>query len=117
MAEHAIVRRYAKALFDVADRQGDVDRVATDLQLFEAVLKRTPRLSRVLRAPTIAAARKRELVRAGFAGSVGDLTLRFLEMVVTKQREAILPGVPAEFARLSYEKRNIMPVEVTSAVA
>lgn len=116
MAEKAIVRRYTKALFDLAHQRELVDVVRADLAGVEAVMRAAPRLGRVLRAPTIAPARKRELVRTAFAGRVNDLTLRFLDLVVEKRREEILPDVPEEFQRLAYQMLNIVPVEVTSAV-
>lgn len=117
MAETAAVRRYARALFHVAQQQGEVEPVSEDLQNFEALLRATPRLLRVLRAPTIAAAGKRQLLRNAFADRLNALTLRFLEMVVVKRREGILLEVGEEFRKLSYEHLNLLPVQVTSAVA
>jgi len=116
MAEGGIVRRYAKALFDVAQRQGAVDAVRADLEALRAVMRSTPQLGRVLRAPTIGAERKRQLVRAAFGGRMNPLTLRFLEMVISKEREEILPDVPAAFEHLAYQMLNLQPVQVTSAV-
>lgn len=116
MADMAAVRRYTRALFGVAQRDRLVDRVGDDLQAFEAVLRSEPRLRRVLKAPIIPEQQKRDLVRSAFAGKMDDLTLRFVEMVIRKNREEILDDVPAEFQRLSYAMSNVIPVQVTSAV-
>lgn len=116
MAELGVVRRYARALFDVARQQELVEQVATDLRGLEAVLKSAPHLGRVLRTPTIPAGRKRNLVRSVFHGRVNELTLRFMELAIAKKREEVLSDVPGEFQRLSYEMLNLLPVEVTSAV-
>jgi F-type H+-transporting ATPase subunit delta len=116
MAEQTIVRRYVKALFDVAHRQELVEQVGADLNALGAVLRGTPQLARVLRAPTIAPARKRALLRSVFGGRMNELTLRFLEMIVEKRREEILADAPPDFQRLSYEMLNILPAKVTSAV-
>jgi F-type H+-transporting ATPase subunit delta len=116
MAEGGIVRRYAKALFDVADKQGIVDEIRADLLGLRAVMRASPQLGRVLRAPTIAAEAKRQLVWTAFGGRMNELTLRFLEMAINKEREEILPDVPAAFEHLAYARLNLQPVHVTSAV-
>lgn len=117
MADSAVVRRYARALIDVAQQKGLVEQVGRELDGFEAILKQEPRFARVLRAPVIAPARKLALLRSTMAGRLSDLTLRFLELLVQKEREELLPDIPAEYRRLSYEIRNLQPVEVTTAVA
>jgi F-type H+-transporting ATPase subunit delta len=116
MADSAVVRRYARALIDVAEKRGLLEQVGKELDGFQAIMKEQPRFARVLRAPVIAPARKRQLLRATMAGRVSDLTLRFLELLVEKEREEILPEIPDAYRRLAYEIRNIQPVEVTSAV-
>jgi F-type H+-transporting ATPase subunit delta len=116
MVERTIVDRYTRALFAAADKRGIVDQVRSDLRGLDAVMTETPQLGRVLRAPTIAAADKRRLIRSAFTGQLGDLTLKFLEMAIEKRREEILPFVSAEFERLAYDQLNILPVQVTSAL-
>jgi len=116
MAEGSIVRRYTKALFDVSMRQQILDEVRADLDGLRSVMRRSPQLSRVLRAPTIPATDKRQLVRSVFGGRMNELTLRFLEMVISKEREEILSDVPAAFEHLAYQMLNLQPVSVTSAV-
>jgi F-type H+-transporting ATPase subunit delta len=116
MADLLIVRRYARALFEVARKLDHVEAVAADLEGLDAIMAASPRLGRVLRAPTIPAARKRELVDNIFAGRVNELTLRFLRLLVEKKREDVLRDLPAEYRRLSYEMLGIQPVEITSAV-
>jgi F-type H+-transporting ATPase subunit delta len=115
MAELAVVRRYARALFGTAQRKDAVDQVEEDLKSVDQVLRQVPLLSRALRAPTIGTARKQELVRRAFATRVGDLSLRFLALVVDRGREDILSDIYAEFQRLANEQRNLLPVQVTSA--
>ena len=116
MAELAVVRRYATALFDTARKQGVVDQVEEELKAVDQVLRAVPRLTRVLRAPIIARAQKQELLQKAFGTRVGKLTGRFLALVVERRRETILTDIYGEFQRLANEARNILPVQVTSAV-
>src|SRR5438128_1041363 len=115
MAEISVARRYAQALFDTAQREGTAERIETDLEMIDALLRATPNLLRVLRAPTIDKARKKELLRRLFAEKVSALTLRFLYLVVDRRREAILPQIDRQFRLLSYQHRNIQPVTVRVA--
>jgi F-type H+-transporting ATPase subunit delta len=115
MAAISVTRRYAQALFDTAQREGTIERIETDLETVDALLRVTPNLLRVLRAPTIGRDRKKDLLRKIFGEQVSALTLRFLNLVVDKRREAILPDVNREFRLLSYRSRNIQPVTVRAA--
>lgn len=115
MAELAVVRRYAHALFSTASNTGAVDQVESELGAVHEVLRATPRLKRVLQAPTIPGARKKALLKTVFGEQVGPLTGRFLDLVVDRRRETILHDIHAEFHRLANEARNILPVGVISA--
>jgi F-type H+-transporting ATPase subunit delta len=115
MPELSVTRRYAQALFDTAQRDGTVEKIEQDLDTIDAALRSTPLLLRVLRAPTIARERKKELLRQIFGRGVTSLTMRFLDLLVDRRREAILPQINPEFKQLSYRFRNILPVTVRVA--
>jgi len=116
MAELSVARRYARALFETARKNQSVQQVEDDLKGVDQALRAIPQLQKVLRAPTIAGPRKRELVDKIFAARVSPLTLRFLTLVIDRRREGILAVIYHEFRRLADEARNLLPVEVTSAV-
>src|SRR5207244_2481013 len=116
MAEPSVVRRYARALFDTANRSGMVEQVENDLKTVDQVLRIIPRMLRALRAPTIAASRKQELLDRAFGTRIGPLAMRFLKLVVQRRREDILSNVYLEYHRLANEARGILPVQVTAAV-
>src|SRR4051812_47919934 len=115
MAELSVVRRYARALFDTANRSGMVEQVEEDLKAVDQVLRTVPRMQRALRAPTISTSRKQALLDRAFTSRVGPLTMRFLKLVVDRRREEILADAYQEFRRLADEYRNILAVHVTSA--
>jgi F-type H+-transporting ATPase subunit delta len=115
MPEITVARRYAQALFEIAQRDGTVEKIEQDLDTIDAALASTPLLLRVLRAPTVTAERKKQVLQQIFGASVTALTMRFLSLLVKKRREAILPAVNPEFRQLSYRFRNILPVTVRVA--
>jgi F-type H+-transporting ATPase subunit delta len=115
MPELSVARRYAQALFEIAQRDGTVEKIEQDLNTIDAALSSTPLLLRVLRAPTIARPRKLELLQQIFGAGLTGLTMRFLSLLVEKRREEILPAINTEFRRLSYRHRKILPVTVRVA--
>jgi F-type H+-transporting ATPase subunit delta len=114
-----LARRYAGALFETA-RQSDVidvlDKVESDLGLLGHALETMPNLVEALNHPLIPGERKRAIVSDVFKDKVQAVTLRFVELVIDKRREAILPDIEPEFVRLANEWRGIVAVTVTSAV-
>ncbi len=114
-----LARRYAGALFQTA-RQTDVmdviDKVESDLGLITYSLQAMPQLAETLNHPLIPPARKKAIVSQIFSNKVQDVTLRFLELVIDKRRENVLPDVEPEYVRLANEYRGVVSVIVTSAV-
>jgi len=110
MAEISITRRYAQALFHLAQREGVIEKIETDLETVDALLRATPTLLRIMRAPMIARARKKDLLQKVFGERISGLALRFLFLIVDKRRESILPEINGEFRALSYAQRNIQLV-------
>jgi F-type H+-transporting ATPase subunit delta len=115
MADAPVARRYAQALFTAARKDGVIERVETDLETVDALIRLQPNLLRILRAPTIARPQKKDLVRRLFENQISSLTLRFLYLLIDKRREAVLPEINREFRSLSYAARNILPVTATVA--
>ena len=107
MADLSLARRYAQALFDTARKDGTIERVETDLETIDALIRTQPNLPRILCAPVIARPQKKELVRRLFESRISNLTLRFLYLLIDKRREAVLPEVNRQFRALSYAAENI----------
>jgi F-type H+-transporting ATPase subunit delta len=115
VADVTIARRYAQALFATARKGGTLERVETDLETIDALIRTQPNLLRIMRAPTIPRAQKKELVRRLFESQISSLTLRFLHLLIDKRREATLPEVNREFRTLSDAARNVLPAVATVA--
>ena len=115
MIELTVVRRYARALFDMAARNAEtIDTVEGDLQRVDQALRTVPRLAAALKAPTVSTERKKSLLKTAFGEQVSPLTARFLTVVVDRGREEILTEIYAEYQRLANEHRNILAVDVSS---
>jgi F-type H+-transporting ATPase subunit delta len=111
-----VARRYAGALFAVAQRDGILDSVAQDLTLVGRFLAEVPYLRAVLLQPLVSDARKNAVVDEAFGDRVTASTLNFLKLLVRKQREGLIGECIAEFRALLAEHTNTLDAEAWTAV-
>ncbi|HWI60412.1 MAG TPA: F0F1 ATP synthase subunit delta [Symbiobacteriaceae bacterium] len=116
MLNQAVSRRYAHALFDLAQEKGLVDQVDQEFSMVVAMIDANPQLRAVMNDVLIAPEVKSDLVKKLFTGKVSELVLNFMLVVVRKRREAFFPQMHRSFLDLANEARGIVEVEVRSAV-
>ena len=119
MAELAtLARPYANAAFDLAGSRGDQDRWSRTLDFLTRALAEPG--ARALVASPVADAQKAhellELVRTEF-GEVTEPVRRFLQVLASNKRLALLPEIGEQFESLKAEAERTLDIEVTSAVA
>ncbi|MFZ5813738.1 MAG: F0F1 ATP synthase subunit delta [Bacillota bacterium] len=115
MLNQAVARRYARALFDLAQEKGQLDQVAKELELVAAMIQTDGYLRAVMNDVLISPNQKHSLVTKVFGGKVSPLVLNFLYVVVRKRREAHLPEMYRAFMDLANEAQGVVEVEVRSA--
>ncbi|MGE5675703.1 MAG: ATP synthase F1 subunit delta [Mycobacterium leprae] len=116
MLSQAVARRYARALFDLAQDKGLVDQVDRELGMVVSLVGSNRQLKAVMDDVLIGPEVKRDLVEKLFTGKLSPLVLNFVLVVVSKRREAHLPNMYRAFMDLANELRGIVEVEVRSAV-
>jgi F-type H+-transporting ATPase subunit delta len=93
-----LARRYARALFEVAEEASAVDRVAEDLEQIAEAL-RDPTVRAVLNDPGTGRTRhKATLERA--LDSAHQITRNVVQVLLRRRREAVLPDLCVAFAEL-----------------
>lgn len=116
-ANLAVARRYAQALFELANEKGLMDQVDAELgQVVEAIEANAPlkaAMADVLLQPAV----KQNLIEQLFASQVSELVKNFLYLVVRKRREAHLAAIYQAYLDLANEARGVVEVEVRTAVA
>lgn len=112
-----LAKRYAQALFDLALETKTVDQIAGDMSLVRSVLEENRALRKVLDNPVLDASVKSRLVQAIFGEKklISDLSLRFLQLIVRKRREAQLLGICFSFENIYYDYKNLIRAEVITA--
>jgi len=110
--------RYATAIFDLAVDMNLLDTVAADLASLKRMLKASPDLLRLVKAPVFSRDEQKKGLSA-LADQMGmnQLTRSFILLLADKRRLFVLTDIIAAFDSLVAKKRGEMRAEVTSARA
>lgn len=111
-----IAKRYAKALFEIAKGHGIVNEVEQDISALWAQLQSEKDLLKLLSHPMIPISEKVKLLHRYFEGSIGELAMRFTELLLRRGRISQLGHIISVFKELADEWRGVLYVEVKSAI-
>ncbi len=119
MTSRAAGIRYARALFDVAQQEADIDQAGRDLAGFAALVAGHELLPRILSNPAIPAARKRAVVEQllARAGSVSPIVEKLLTLLADRDRLVLLPDISAAYQDRLMAHAKVIRAEVVTAVA
>ena len=118
MTSRASATRYARALFDVAQKEADIQQVGRDITAFAAVVGQHEVLSRALANPAVPAARKRAVVEGllGHAGTVSPVVSKLLLMLAERDRLVLLPEIVSAYEARLMDHAKVVRAELTTAV-
>lgn len=115
MPQGASARRYAEAAFDLAKKQGKLERWLSDLRTAAGVLAE-PRLVQTLESPKWPRERKHQLLDASFTVAIDPLVHNLLYLLVDRGRVGLIRRIVDEFVSLYNREMGIVVAEVTTAV-
>jgi F-type H+-transporting ATPase subunit delta len=116
-ASLAVARRYAQALFELAQAKDLVDQVDNELGLVVSAIEANAPLKAAMADVLLQPAVKQNLLEKLFATQVSELVKNFLNVVVRKRREAHLEAIYQAYLDLANAARGVVEVEVRTAVA
>jgi F-type H+-transporting ATPase subunit delta len=110
--------RYARALFDVAQKEKlDLDRIERELSEFSELVKTSDGLSRVFFNPAVPAPRKRAVVeRLLVLSPLSPPVARLLVLLAERDRLTILEDLTRAFRERAMDHQQIVRAEVTTAI-
>lgn len=111
-----VARRYAQALMSAAEDLHTIESTATDLDVLGTVVRGSRDFRLFLGSPVVSIPRKQAVIREVFGGRVSPAMMSFLDLLLLKQREALLPDIIEQFGALRDAKLGIVNVDVTTAV-
>ena len=108
-----IANRYAKSLLDLAVERQQVERIMEDFESFNEVMKNRD-FYLMVKSPIVKADKKRKIFQLLFGEKFDELSMAFLNILLTKGRESYLPEIVKEL-RIQYRRyRHISTVKVTT---
>jgi len=114
MSVHRIASTYAKSLLDLSLERQNVDTIRTDmLGLTESMKSRD--LVLMLKSPIISADRKQKVLDALFTGKIDPLSKSFIDIVLRKGREDLLPEIVKAFEVQYKAHKKITTVKLVTA--
>jgi F-type H+-transporting ATPase subunit delta len=109
-------RRYAKALLQIGDKQGNVPQLQQELELVAAAVAANADLSRLVASPLVLPTKKAEVFETILAAAKVSQTLRhFFRVVAEAGRLNLLPEIRRTFGELVDERAGIVEAHVSSA--
>jgi F-type H+-transporting ATPase subunit delta len=111
-----VAGRYASALFDLARENRVIDPVAADLDRFDALLRESPDLQRLVKSPVFTADEQGRAIgaildKAGIGGYAGS----FIRLVAANRRLFALPDMVRAYRTLVADHKGIVRAQVSLA--
>lgn len=111
-----IIRRYAGAVFALAQEEKALEAVGKDLAALTDMAGEIGALSQTLHNPTVPRAEKAALMNMLQKKiKAHALTAKFLERLALNNRLALLPGIAAEYRRMLSEHQGEVTIEIITA--
>ncbi len=116
MSSRLTARRYAKALLQIGERQGNVAQIQQELERVAGTVAAHADLSRLVASPLVLPRKKAEVFETILAGAQVSETLRhFFRVVAEAGRLNLLPELRRTFADLVDERAGIVQAQVSTA--
>lgn len=111
-----IAERYAKALFELAVEKGQEDPIDSDARELASVCRENKLFVLILKSPVVSIEKKEKILKEIFEKQLHEMTMKFLLILVRKNREAYIPEIAERIIRQYKEYKQILPVVLTTAV-
>ena len=112
-----IAEPYARALYDFSIQGNIMHEITADFRNLEVFLSQTPDLVNYLNNPLIAKNQKIELLDKTLKKEVNANTLKFLNVLVQRERINLLETIIENYLALIYALASVKIINVTVAVA
>ena len=117
MNESTIGRNYAEALIALARKSDDTEEWGEILNAIANAMREDQTLRTFLESPKLSASHKIEILDKALGRKVPRLFLRYIETVIQKRRQMLIPAIAIEYQGLLDEAENRLHANVTVARA
>ena len=107
---------YAEALLDLAKSNDSLKDTTNDINIVSQFLANSSDLKKFLGNPLITRESKKNVVKDIIGEQIGSSTLKFLLLLVDRNRIQVLDSIALKFLELSYKQESIEIAKITSSV-
>lgn len=109
-------KRYALALYTVAEEKGKVEEYLSDLRQIVSIMKDDVEFLKVIKHPLISTSAKKKMFIKIFKGRIDEDLLSFLLILIEKDRILFTAEKLKEMEKIHLERNNTLLVEVKTVV-
>ena len=109
-------RRYALALYTVAEEKGKVDEYLTNLREIVALMKDDTEFLKIIKHPLISTSSKKKMFIKIFKGKIDEDLLSFLLILIEQNRILFTEHKLIEMEKIHLERNNTLLVEVKTVI-
>jgi F-type H+-transporting ATPase subunit delta len=111
-----VAEPYAEALLDLAKSNKSLKETTNDMNIVSQFLANSSDLKKFLSNPLITREAKKNVVKDILGEQIGSSTLKFLLLLVDRNRVEILENIAQKFLELSYKQDSIEIAKITSSI-
>lgn len=108
--------RYARALLELSIEQNSLENSYHDMLLIESVCSESKDFALLLKSPIVKADHKLKIFSEIFEGKLSSSSMMFINIILTKKREALIRGISKSFIALYKQHNNIESASIKTAV-
>ncbi len=113
MTGSTVAKRYALALFQLANEQNLLDQMEEELRVVKEVVNENSDLNAVLKSPKLSIEKKKEILKDAFK-TVNTFVINTLMILIERHRENEISDVADQFINLANDERGIAEAKVYS---
>jgi F-type H+-transporting ATPase subunit delta len=115
MNASTIGRNYAEALLALARKDDEIEEYGELVNAIATAMSEDQTLRTFLESPKLAASHKIEILQKALGRRVPRLFLRYIETVIQKRRQMLIPQIAVEYQGLLDQAENRLHANVTVA--
>lgn len=109
-------RRYSTALYEVAEEMKLLNETEKDFSEIKKLIEGSREFRLFLQSPIISRVKKRQILSKILEDRLNELSLRFIDLISSKNRETILYDISRDYLELLNERRGIIEAEIKTVI-
>ncbi len=111
-----VAEPYADALLSLAQANGTLKETTNDMNIVSQFLANSLDLKKFLANPVVTREAKKNIVKDILGDQIAANTLKFLLLLIDRNRIALIEGIAQRYLELSYKQESIEVAKVISSV-